>query len=101
MRIAASILMIIGLISCEEQGIEILNEVVINQVLVRFGDSDTHTHAVIQAVQQEGTCWAGGSIWQGKAVMRISVSNWSTRKSDIERSVDVMVKLHKSLGNVR
>ena len=85
----------------EEQGIEILNEVVINQVLVRFGDSDTHTHAVIQAAQQEGTCWAGGSIWQGKAVMRISVSNWSTRKSDVECSVDVMVKLHKSLGNVR
>ncbi len=85
----------------QEQGVEILNEVVINQVLVRFGDSDTHTQAVIQAVQEEGTCWAGGSTWQGKAVMRISVSNWSTRKTDVERSVDVMLKLHRMLGNVR
>jgi len=80
----------------EESGIEILNEVVINQVLVRFGGSDTHTNAIIKAVQEEGTCWAGGSTWQGKAVMRLSVSNWSTRKIDIERSVAAIIKIHQS-----
>jgi len=80
----------------EYDGIEILNDVVLNQVLVRFGNSDAHTKAVIQAVQEEGTCWAGGSTWQGKAVMRLSVSNWSTRTADIEQSVAAIIKIHQS-----
>ena len=72
-------------------GIEILNEVVLNQVLVRFhprgaGEADALTRAVITRVQQEGTCWAGGTTWHGLAAMRISVSGWSTTREDIARS---------------
>ncbi len=58
-------------------GVTILNEVVLNQVLVQFGNDET-TRQVIAAVQADGTCWAGGAFWQGKQAMRISVSNWST-----------------------
>ena len=76
-------------------GVTILNEVVLNQVLIRFepptgGDaeaSDTFTRAVIAAVQQEGTCWLGGTTWHGMAAMRISVSNWSTTEADADLSV--------------
>jgi len=81
----------------EEPGIEILNDIVINQVLVRFDDDDDHTTAVIDAVKKEGTCWAGGSTWQGKAVMRISVSNWSTTATDIERSADAIRRVHRDV----
>jgi hypothetical protein len=65
------------------EGVEILNEVVLNQVLVRCGAS---TPRVIARVQEEGTCWLGGTTWQGAPAMRISVSNWSTTPADIERS---------------
>jgi len=67
--------------------VEVLNDVVLNQVLVRFGDDDEVTRSVITAVQQEGTCWVGGTVWQGQAAMRFSVSNWSTTEDDIDRSV--------------
>lgn len=68
-------------------GVEVLNDVALNQVLVRFGDDDEVTRAVITAAQQEGTCWVGGTVWQGRAAMRFSVSNWSTTEDDIDRSV--------------
>ncbi|MGE3273653.1 MAG: aspartate aminotransferase family protein [Vicinamibacterales bacterium] len=93
--------MIDGTVACARQmaarlaavpGIAILNEVVLNQVLVRFGDDDEATQAVIAAVQADGTCWAGGAVWQGQAVMRISVSNWSTTAADIDRSADAIVR---------
>ena len=74
--------------------VQILNEVVINQVLVRFvngGDDDAFTAAVIQRIQADGTCWAGGTTWQGQHALRISVSNWSTTESDIDRSADAML----------
>jgi glutamate/tyrosine decarboxylase-like PLP-dependent enzyme len=70
-----------------EPGIEVLNDVVLNQVLVRFEDDDETTRRVIENVQRDGTCWLGGSVWQGRAVMRISVSNWSTTSEDVDRSV--------------
>lgn len=73
-----------------QPGIDILNEIALNQVLVRF-QSDEVTRAVIQRVQADGTCWAGGGLWQGKQVMRISVSNWSTTDADIDRSADAIV----------
>jgi glutamate/tyrosine decarboxylase-like PLP-dependent enzyme len=69
-----------------EPGVEILNDVVLNQVLVRFGDSDERTRDVIARVQQDGTCWLGGTTWHGVAAMRISVSNWSTAEEDVDRS---------------
>lgn len=66
--------------------VTILNEVVLNQVLVRFGDDDALTREVIALVQREGTCWLAGTTWHGMAAMRISVSNWSTTEEDVERS---------------
>ena len=69
-----------------EPGVEILNEVVLNQVLVRFGDDDALTQAAVTGVQDEGTCWLSGTVGQGRAAMRISVSNWQTTTEDVERS---------------
>jgi glutamate/tyrosine decarboxylase-like PLP-dependent enzyme len=66
--------------------VQILNEVVLNQVLVRFGDDDELTRAVISRVQREGTCWLGGTTWHGLAAMRISFSHWATSEEDVERS---------------
>jgi glutamate/tyrosine decarboxylase-like PLP-dependent enzyme len=76
-------------------GVTILNDVVLNQVLVQFGDDDT-TRQVIAAVQAEGTCWAGGAVWQGKQAMRISVSNWSTTEDDIDRSANAILACFQS-----
>jgi glutamate/tyrosine decarboxylase-like PLP-dependent enzyme len=77
-------------------GVEVLNQVVLNQVLVRFlaadGDHDAHTRRVIDKVQQDGTCWMSGTSWQGKAAMRISVSNWSTDEADVDRSVAAILR---------
>lgn len=70
----------------EAGGVEILNDVVLNQVLVRFGDDDERTHAVVERVQRDGTCWVGPSRWHDKAVMRVSVVGWQTTAADIERS---------------
>lgn len=67
-------------------GVELGNEVVLNQVLVRFG-SDERTDHVIAKVQQDGTCWMGGTMWRGRRYMRIAVSNWSTTEADVDRSV--------------
>jgi glutamate/tyrosine decarboxylase-like PLP-dependent enzyme len=79
-----------------EPGVEVLADVVLNQVLVRFvdpgGDHDGRTRAVVEAVQEDGTCWLGGTTWQGKAAMRISVSNWSTTTEDVDRSVAAILR---------
>lgn len=68
-------------------GARVLNEVVLNQVLVRFDDDDARTRAVINAVQASGEAWMGGTTWRGGAAMRLSVSNWSTTEADIDRTV--------------
>jgi glutamate/tyrosine decarboxylase-like PLP-dependent enzyme len=70
-------------------GFEILNEVVLNQVLVSFGPPE-FTGQVIAALQQDGTCWCGGTVWQGRTAMRISVSSWATRFEDVDRSLAAM-----------
>lgn len=75
----------------EVDGIEIINEVVLNQVLVRFGDSDEDTWKVIRRVQSDGILWLGGTTWQGQAAMRISVSNWSTTEEDVRISAEAIV----------
>lgn len=72
-------------------GYAVLNDVVLNQVLVSFGDDET-TRRVIAAVQADGTCWCGGTVWQGKAAMRISVSSWATTDEDVERSLEAMIR---------
>ena len=74
-----------------EPGVEILNDVVLNQVLVRFGDDDELTQATVGAVQEDGTCWLSGTVWQGRAAMRISVSNWRTTDDDVERSAGAIL----------
>lgn len=79
-----------------EPGVTILNEIALNQVLVRFtprggGDADGLTRAVIARVQRDGVCWAGGTTWQGKGAMRISVSGWQTTETDIDRSADAII----------
>lgn len=71
-------------------GYEILNEVVLNQVLVSFGDA-AETERVIAGVQTDGTCWCGGTVWHGKRAMRISVSSWATTDEDIERSLEAIL----------
>jgi len=76
-----------------EPDIELLNDVVLNQVLVRFGDSDDRTRAVVDGVQREGTCWLSGTVWHGVAAMRISVSNWTTTEADVDASVDAILRV--------
>jgi hypothetical protein len=73
-------------------GYRILNDVVLNQVLVSFGDSKI-TKRVIQRVQEDGTCWCGGTEWQGKTAMRISVSSWRTTGADIEKKSNVIIRI--------
>ncbi len=73
-------------------GYRVLNEVVINQVLVSFGDDDL-TRRVIARLQEDGTCWCGGTVWQGQTAMRISVSSWATTDDDVERSLAAMLRI--------
>ena len=82
-----------------EPGVAILNDVVLNQVLVRFGDNDELTRDVIRRVQEDGTCWLGGSVWHGKAVMRISVSNWSTTEDDADASVAAILRCYRAAAS--
>jgi glutamate/tyrosine decarboxylase-like PLP-dependent enzyme len=73
-------------------GFEVLNDVVLNQVLVSFGSPEV-TQRVIAGVVQDGTCWVGGTVWQGRTAMRISVSSWATTAEDVNRSVAAMVRV--------
>jgi glutamate/tyrosine decarboxylase-like PLP-dependent enzyme len=75
-------------------GHTVLNDVVINQVLARFTDDDT-TQSVIEAVQRDGTCWCGGTVWHGQRAMRISVSSWVTDEEDVEWSLDAILRAAK------
>ncbi len=74
-------------------GYEVLNEVVANQVLVTFGE---RTPAVLGAIQADGTCWCGGTTWQGRPAMRISVSNWSTTEADVDRSLEAIIRIARA-----
>jgi glutamate/tyrosine decarboxylase-like PLP-dependent enzyme len=67
-------------------GAQILNEVVLNQVLVRFPGGDDANRAAVEAIQRDGTCWLGGTEWQGRAALRLSFSNWATSDADVDRS---------------
>jgi glutamate/tyrosine decarboxylase-like PLP-dependent enzyme len=72
-------------------GYQVLNEVTSNQALVAFGPADV-TRQVIAAIQADGTCWCGGTVWQGQTAMRISVSSWATTEDDVERSLAAMLR---------
>jgi glutamate/tyrosine decarboxylase-like PLP-dependent enzyme len=79
-------------------GVEVLNDVVLNQVLVRFDDDDARTGQVIARVQADGTCWLSGTRWHERAAMRISFSNWSTTDADVDRSAEA---IRRALFEVR
>jgi glutamate/tyrosine decarboxylase-like PLP-dependent enzyme len=76
-------------------GFEVLNDVVLNQVLVSFGEGD-RTQRVIERIQRDGTCWCGGTVWQGRTAMRISVSCWATTEEDVEKSLAAMLRAAKA-----
>ncbi len=77
--------------SLSAAGCRILNDVVLNQVLVDFGGPEV-TRRTIALVQEDGTCWCGGTVWQGRTAMRISVSSWATTDEDVDRSVEAMLR---------
>lgn len=78
-------------------GCTILNDVVLNQVLVSFGDPG-RTQRVIAAIQADGTCWAGVTVWQGRTAMRISVSSWRTTEADVDLSVAAIIRAARSVA---
>jgi glutamate/tyrosine decarboxylase-like PLP-dependent enzyme len=80
-----------------DAGYEVLNEVVLNQVLVSFGEAEV-TRRVVAGLQQDGTCWCGSTVWQGRVAMRISVCNWSTTDEDVERSLGAMIAIARREG---
>ena len=82
----------------KEAGFEVLNDVVLNQVLVSFGD-DAATRDVIDAIQRDGTCWCGATVWQDKTAMRISVSSWATTDEDVEKSLGAMIPIAQRLSD--
>ena len=73
-------------------GLEVVNDVVLNQVLVALPD-EARTDAVAQAVQEEGTCWLGATTWRGRRLLRISVSNYQTTSSDVDLSVAAIARI--------
>ena len=73
-------------------GYRVLNDVVLNQVLVSFGNPEK-TKRVIAGIQQDGTCFCGGTVWQGQEAMRISVSSWATTEEDVEKSLMAMLRI--------
>jgi glutamate/tyrosine decarboxylase-like PLP-dependent enzyme len=79
-----------------EAGVEVVNDVVLNQVLVSFGD-DNRTEKVIDAIQRDGTCWMGATTWHGRRLMRISVSSAATTESDVDASVAAIRRLSAAL----
>jgi glutamate/tyrosine decarboxylase-like PLP-dependent enzyme len=79
-----------------DAGYEVLNDVVINQVLVSFGPAET-TQEVMRLVQEDGTCWCGGTVWQGKTAMRISVSSWATTEGDVEQSLAAILRIARQV----
>ena len=79
-------------------GYEVLNDVALNQALVSFGDDDA-TQRVIAGIQSDGTCWCGGTVWQGRAAMRISVSSWATTEADVEQSLAAILRVASARGD--
>jgi glutamate/tyrosine decarboxylase-like PLP-dependent enzyme len=73
-----------------QAGLEVLNDVVLNQVLVR-ADTDDRTLALVEAIQEDGTCWCGPTVWEHRPAIRISVSGWATSSDDIKKSADAII----------
>jgi glutamate/tyrosine decarboxylase-like PLP-dependent enzyme len=79
----------------EAAGFNVLNDVCLNQVLVSFGTPE-QTRRVIALIQEDGTCWCGGTVWQGQTAMRISVSSWATTDEDVSRSLEAMIRIARA-----
>ena len=77
-----------------QEGVDVLNDVVLNQVVVAFGE-DNRTNRVISKIQESGECWAGGTIWHGRAAMRISLSSWATTDDDVDQSLSAILKANQ------
>ena len=75
-----------------------VNDVVLNQVLLRFGDDDATTDAVVAAVQRSGECWMGATTWHEMRLMRVSVSNWSTTEADVDRAARAVTAAWRGEG---
>ena len=84
------------LASTPSTGVEIVNDVVLNQVLVRVGDADL-TDRLERAIQDDGTCWMGATTWRGERLLRIAVSNWSTTEADVDLVVETLARLRAGL----
>ena len=82
-----------------DAGLTVLNDVVLNQVLVR-ADDDEVTNDLMAAIQADGTCWCGPTIWEGRPAMRVSVSGWVTTSDDITQSIDAMLRCARLVGAV-
>jgi glutamate/tyrosine decarboxylase-like PLP-dependent enzyme len=80
----------------ELEGVEVVNDVVLNQVLIRVGDPEL-TNRLERALQKDGTCWMGGTAWRDERLLRISVSNWSTTTNDVDRVVAAIGRLRSEL----
>jgi glutamate/tyrosine decarboxylase-like PLP-dependent enzyme len=80
-----------------EAGFDILNDVVINQVLVSFGSPEINLE-IIRRIQQDGTCWCGGTLWKGRSAMRISVSSWATTEADVDLSRSAMIRIAREVS---
>ena len=76
-------------------GFPVLNDVVLNQVLVSFGEPE-HTRKVVAAVQEDGTCWCGPTVWHGQTAMRVSVISWMTTEEDVDLSIETILRLARS-----
>lgn len=81
----------------QNAGVEVLNEVVLNQIVVAFGDDD-RTHRVITKIQESGVCWAGGTTWHGRAAMRISLSSWATTNDDVGQSLSAILEAGRAIN---
>jgi glutamate/tyrosine decarboxylase-like PLP-dependent enzyme len=84
-------------------GVDVVNEVALNQLVVRFRDpsgrdDDAHTRAVVEGVIADGVCYPSVTTWRGRAAMRISVSNWSTDEEDVRASVAAIMRVLERLG---
>jgi glutamate/tyrosine decarboxylase-like PLP-dependent enzyme len=80
------------------EGHKVLNDVVLNQVLVSFGSAE-RTRKVIERIQNDGTCWCGGTVWQGHTAMRISVSSWATTEADVELSLEAILRAARAVAS--
>jgi glutamate/tyrosine decarboxylase-like PLP-dependent enzyme len=76
----------------EKAGFRILNKVTLNQVLVSFGEPEL-TNRIIKKIQDDGTCWCGGTVWKGMTAMRVSVSSWMTTEEDIKKCTAAIIKI--------